>query len=110
MATDRLYDCREGRMRNVYRFAADGRLLWSYQPLFNVQGPDQVFVSEPLLTDNLVFISTDRGVYALSRSDGQPRWFYGRPGMLALSARGVLTIAHPGLPGQGGGVTAINLQ
>lgn len=100
----------QGPLRVQARNAADGRLLWSYQPLFNVQGPDQVFVSEPLLTDNLVFISTDRGVYALSRSDGQPRWFYGRPGTLAVSARGVLTIAHPGLPGQGGGVTAINLQ
>lgn len=100
----------QGPLRVQARSAADGRLLWSYQPLFNVQGPDQSFVSEPLLTDNLVFISTDRGVYALSRSDGQPRWFYGRPGSLALSARGVLTIAHPGLPGQGGGVTAINLQ
>jgi outer membrane protein assembly factor BamB len=98
-------------LRVEARHVADGRLLWSTQPLFDVtQGYDQAFVSEPLLTDNLVFISTERGVYALSREDGRARWYYGKPGTLALSARGVLLIANPGLPGLGHGVTAINLQ
>ena len=101
----------QGPLRVEARHVADGRLLWSTQPLFAVtQGYDQAFVSEPLLTDNLVFVSTERGVYALSREDGRARWYYGKPGTLALSARGVLLIAHPALPGQGGGVTAINLQ
>lgn len=98
-------------LRVEARHVADGRLLWSTQPMFAVtQGPDQAFVGEPLLTDNLVFVSTERGVYALSRDDGRARWYFGRPGTLALSARGVLLIAHPAPPGQGGGVTAINVQ
>lgn len=92
------------------RNTADGRLLWAYQPLFNVRGSDTQFFSEPLLTVNLVFVGTDRGVYALPRSDGKPRWYFSRPGRLALWAHGVLTITNPGLPGQGGGVTAMNAQ
>ena len=101
----------QGPLRVEARSAGDGRLLWRYEPLFDVnQGPDQGFVSEPLLSDNLVFISTERGVYALSRSDGQPRWYFGQPGALALSANGVLTIANRNGPELGGGVTAINLR
>lgn len=101
----------QGPLRVEARQVADGRLLWSRTPLFAVtQGPDLAFVSEPLLTDNLVFVSTERGVYAFARDDGRPRWYWGRPATLALSPQGVLVLAHPGLPGQGGGVTAIQLQ
>lgn len=99
---------RQAPLRIEARSADDGRLLWSTQPQFDVtQGPDLAFVSDPLLTDSHVFVSTERGVYALSRSDGSVQWYISRPGRLALSANGVLLIAQHG---PGGRVTAINLR
>lgn len=103
---------RQAPLRVEARRPADGTVLWSYRPYFNAQATAQgsantSFIGTPVLTDNLVFVSTDLGVYAIDRSSGTPRWFYGKPGHLAISANGTLLIAKPGY---GGGVTAINLH
>ncbi|MBI5259172.1 MAG: PQQ-binding-like beta-propeller repeat protein [Burkholderiales bacterium] len=99
------------------RNLVDGRLLWSVEPWFK-SPPNpfnefslQHFQSPPILTDNLVFVSTSEGVFAISRDIGKVLWFYSKPGRLDVSRNGVLTIADPRLVAGGGGrVTAINLR
>lgn len=117
---------RQGPLRVEAHRQSDGALLWSYRPYFDVftteTGPANfLFISDPVLTDNLVFVSTDLGVYAIDRQNGTPRWFYGHHpsgrvvptyrtvGGLAISKNGVLLISD-GLPPGVGGVTAINLR
>jgi outer membrane protein assembly factor BamB len=91
----------------------DGGVLWSYAPSF---GPPtgftiQEFLSDPILTDNLVFVSTHQGVFAIDRRSGTPRWFFGVPGSLAITPSGTLLISDPSRADLGGGsVTAVNLR
>ena len=108
---------RQAPLRVEARHPKDGRLLWTTQPLFNLAqvtnpyGGNGVFMGDPVLTDNLVFVSTNSGVFALSRTTGSPLWFYGKGGTLAISSNGVLTVANPASSAAlGGGVTAINLH
>jgi outer membrane protein assembly factor BamB len=95
------------------RRQSDGAVLWSYAPSF---GPPtgftiQQFLSDPILTDNLVFVSTHQGVFAIDRRSGTPRWFFGVPGSLAITPSGTLLISDPSRADLGGGsVTAVNLR
>ncbi len=67
--------------------------------------PDgESFVSDVLLTKNLVFVSTDRATYAIDRSSHQQVWRYRASGSLALSANGILYIKGKT------SITAINLH
>ena len=106
---------RQGPLRVEARRQSDGAVLWSYAPIFGAfpgspgAGNSQ-FLSDPVLTDNLVFVSTDLGVYAIDRQSGTARWFFGVPGSLAITANGTLLISNPAASGSGGGVTAVNLR
>ncbi|WP_242112581.1 PQQ-binding-like beta-propeller repeat protein [Luteimonas aquatica] len=69
---------------------ATGEVLWSWTP-----GPsDLEFHRNVVVTDNLVFVSTDRAVYALDLATHEPVWSYPAPGMLAISGSGTLYIVE----------------
>ncbi|MBN8212420.1 MAG: PQQ-binding-like beta-propeller repeat protein [Xanthomonadales bacterium] len=67
-----------------------GQVLWSWVP----QPSDLGFHRNVVVTDNLVFVSTDRAVYALDLTTHQPVWSYPAPGMLAISGGGTLYIVE----------------
>ncbi|NOT87057.1 MAG: PQQ-binding-like beta-propeller repeat protein [Lysobacter sp.] len=69
---------------------ATGQVLWSWVP----QSPDLGFHRNVVVTDNLVFVSTNRAVYALDLATQQPVWSYPAPGMLAISGGGTLYIVE----------------
>ena len=69
---------------------ATGQVLWSWVP----QPPDVRFHRNVVVTDNLVFVSTDRAVYALDLATRQPVWSYPVPGALAISGSGTLYIVE----------------
>lgn len=65
---------------------ATGRVLWSWVP-----GPEDLsFHRNVVVTDNLLFVSTDRAVYAIDLETRRPVWSYPVPGMLAISGGGTL--------------------
>ena len=69
------------------RSEADGSLLWSWVP---PQAAETGFVSEPLLTQNLVFVSTNLATYAIDLATHQAVWSYPLVGKLALSKSGII--------------------
>lgn len=69
---------------------ATGRVLWSWVPPVE----DISFHRNVVVTDNLIFLSTNRAVYALDRVSRGPVWSYPVPGMLAISGGGTLYIAE----------------
>ena len=69
---------------------ATGQVLWSWVP----PPSDLRFHRNVVVTDNLVFVSTDRAIYALDLATRQPVWSYPTPGMLAISGGGTLYIVE----------------
>jgi outer membrane protein assembly factor BamB len=69
---------------------ATGQVLWSWVP----QPSDTRFHRNVVVTDNLVFVSTNRAVYAIDLTTRQPVWSYPAPGMLAISGSGTLYIVE----------------
>lgn len=69
------------------RAESNGVLLWKWVP---PSSADSGFKSEVLLTNNLVFVSTDRSVYAIDRTSHHPVWSYPVSANLALSRNGIL--------------------
>lgn len=65
-----------------------GRVLWSWVP----DPGDLSFHRNVVVTDNLVFVSTNRALYALDLATRKPVWSYPFPGMLAISGSGTLYI------------------
>ncbi|WP_257456318.1 outer membrane protein assembly factor BamB family protein [Archangium lipolyticum] len=89
------------------RSEVTGALLWSWAPagFDEVAGYDTGGRSSGLLvTDNLVFVSTNRRVYAIDLATHAPVWSYWEPGSLALSANGVLYVRSMN------GLGAVNLK
>ncbi|WP_158301414.1 outer membrane protein assembly factor BamB family protein [Janthinobacterium sp. BJB426] len=70
------------------RKETDGTLLWSW----TAPSGNQEFISDVLLTKNLVFISTDTTTYAIDRLTHAQVWSYNASGKLAISANGILYI------------------
>jgi outer membrane protein assembly factor BamB len=66
----------------------DGSTLWAWTP----PAGNSQFVSDVLVTNNLVFVSTDANTFAIDRRTHVPVWTYPASGSLALSANGVLYI------------------
>jgi outer membrane protein assembly factor BamB len=69
---------------------ATGQVLWSWVP----PPSDLRFHRNVVVTDNLVFVSTDRAVYAIDLATRQPVWSFPAPGMLAISGGGTLYIVE----------------
>jgi hypothetical protein len=87
---------------------ADGAMLWSWSP---PTAFDNSFVGDVLLTNNLVFVSTNYAVYAIDVNTHQTAWSYPRAGHLALSANGVLYVVTVDNSGKSdGNIFAINVQ
>jgi hypothetical protein len=96
-----LYVANENPVRLEARAEVDGALLWFWVP---PQAGDTNFKSEVVLTNNLVFVSTNLATYAIDRTSHKTVWSYPLMGRLALSRNGILYI-------QGATVlTAINLK
>lgn len=85
---------------------ATGRVLWSWVPVGN---GDTSFHRNILLTRNILFVSTDKAVYALDLASKTPTWRYPKPGMLAISADRTLYIAT-GARESDGGLVAVRLK
>lgn len=67
-----------------------GQVLWSWPGT----AQDTTFHRNVLVTNNLVFVSTDRAIHAIDLNTRQSVWSYPAPGMLAMSAGGTLYIVE----------------
>lgn len=85
---------------------ATGKVLWSWAPLGN---GDTSFHRNIVVTRNILFVSTDKAVYALDLATRSPVWCYPKPGMLAISADRTLYIAT-GARSSDGGLVAVRLK
>jgi len=65
---------------------------------------DTKFTSEPLITNNMLFISTETTAYGVELSTKRLVWSWPKPGRFALSANGVLYISDAS------NLTAINVK
>lgn len=72
--------------------AADGHVLWSWVLPTGGGYPDSGFHRNVVVTDNLVFVSSEAAVYAIDLKTHLPAWQYRPGGNLAISAMGVLYI------------------
>ncbi len=73
------------------RAEGDGTLQWAWSP---PAAADTRLVSEVLLTNNLMFVSTDANTYAVDLSTHQAVWSFPASGRLALSRNGVLYLQN----------------
>lgn len=78
-----------------------GALLWSWQP----PSGETVSSANLVLVNNLVFVGTSAGTYAVDLSTHQTVWSVARPGKLAISSNRVLYIVDT----DSGKVNAYNL-
>jgi hypothetical protein len=103
-----LYVTNNNPVRLEARTEADGTLLWSWVP---PQAGDTAFVSETLLTNNMIFVSTNLATYGIDTTTHQTVWSYPLVGKLALSRSRILYIegqqSQTGVPGT---LTAINVN
>jgi outer membrane protein assembly factor BamB len=83
------------------RAEADGKLLWSWVPPLS---GEITFQASPVVTKNLLFVSTNLNTYALDLKTHQPVWSYPAPGYLAISQNGILYIQSPNA------LVAVNLK
>lgn len=82
-----------------------GKVAWSWTP----PPGDTGFLADGnvLLTENMVFVSTDRAVYGIDLRTRKPIWSYPRPGTLAMSPKGTLYVIESGDYYSAGRLTAI---
>jgi hypothetical protein len=73
------------------RAEADGALLWSWTPS---QAGETLWSAEPIVTKNMLFISTNLATYAIDMSTHKTVWSYPAAGRLALSRSGILYIQN----------------
>jgi outer membrane protein assembly factor BamB len=83
------------------RAEADGKLLWSWIPPLS---GEISFQASPVVTKNLLFVSTNLNTYAIDMKSHQAVWSYPAPGYLAISQNGILYIQSPD------GLVAVNLK
>lgn len=92
------------------RNSADGSVVWSW----TMDQSESRFYSDTIATDNLVFVSTDQAVHAISMTTHSEVWKYPRAGALAISKNGVLYIARAVNSDNGlrsdGSLAAVNLK
>jgi hypothetical protein len=105
-----VYATNNNPVRLEARAEADGSLLWSWVP---PQAADTGFVSETLLTNTMIFVSTNLATYGIDTTTHQTVWSYPLVGKLALSRSKILYIegqqsqTSPSVPGT---LTAINVN
>jgi Putative Ig domain len=105
-----VYAANNNPVRLEARAEVDGSLLWSWVP---PQAGDTSFVSETLLTNTMIFVSTNLATYGIDTATHQTVWSYPLVGKLALSRSKILYIegqqsqTSPSVPGT---LTAINVN
>lgn len=85
----RVYAGNNNPVQLEIREESDGKLLWSWVP---PQAGDVGFISEVLLTKNLVFVSTNLATYAVDLTTHETVWSMPLVGKLSLSSNGVFYI------------------
>jgi outer membrane protein assembly factor BamB len=93
-ADEVIYAVNNDPLRLEARAEVDGALLWSWDPPQGGAPDDITFMSDVLVTDNLVFVSTNAGTYAIDRTTHQSVWSYPQFGSVAISANGILYISY----------------
>jgi hypothetical protein len=83
------------------RNEGDGTLAWSWTP---GQAAETTWGGEPVVTNNLMFVSTNLATYAIDMTTHKPVWSYPASGRLALSRSGILYIQNTEA------VVAVNLK
>ena len=101
-----VYVQNNSRVQLEARRESDGEVLWTWQVPWS---DDYSFIGNVVATDNLVFVSTRRRIYAIDRTTHQAVWIYPYPGKLAISANGVLYVRR-GFAWSGVALAAINLH
>jgi outer membrane protein assembly factor BamB len=90
--------------RSPYRLEArdelTGQLKWAWTPQ---SARDTDFVGDVMVTQNLVFLSTNTATYAIDLTTHQVAWNYAKPGLLALSSSGLLYLSTTDAYGQSDG-------
>ncbi|WP_373371265.1 outer membrane protein assembly factor BamB family protein [Stigmatella ashevillensis] len=112
VAGEVLYVVNQSLMRLEARSVADGHLLWQWSP---GEGLDDSFKFGSIVAaDNLVFVSSAQQVYAIDIEKRSRVWSYPVPGLLSVSASGILYIVRLAEVSGGylheGKVVAINLK
>ena len=100
-----IYAVNNQPLRLEARAESDGDLLWSWSPPADGPplGASTTFLSDVLVTDNLVFVSTNAGTWAIDRNTHQPVWSDPKFGRLSMLANGTLFITY-------GDITAFDTQ
>jgi hypothetical protein len=102
-----VYVANNNPLRLEARSETDGTLIWSWTP---PASGDIGFVSEVLLTQNAIIVSTTLSTYAIDRSTHHLMWSYPASGNLALSPNGILYIEGYGTGSTMATLTAINVH
>lgn len=102
-----VYAANNNPLRLEARAERDGSLVWSWTP---PAAGDTTFVSEVLLTQNTVIVSTNLSTYAIDRTTHHVVWSYPVAGNLALSPNGILYIQSYGTNTATTTLTAINVH
>jgi hypothetical protein len=102
-----VYAANNNPLRVEARAETDGSLIWSWTP---PAAGDTKFVSEVLLTQNTIIVSTNLSTYAIDRTTHHVVWSYPVAGSLALSPNGILYIESYGTSGATTTLTAINVH
>jgi hypothetical protein len=84
------YAVNRAPLRLEARSEATGALLWSWIPPL---GAENTFIGDVLVTNNVVFVSTNRAVYGIDLATHNIVWTWPKTGRLTLSANGVLYIS-----------------
>lgn len=106
-AGDVLYVGNEATARIEARSLASGALLWSWA----LPEGQSRFVGNLVLTNNLLFLSSEHQTFALDIATRKTVWTYRKPGDKAISAQGVLYISTTNPDGVSDrGLTAVNLR
>lgn len=102
-----IYAANNNPLQVEARSEIDGTLLWFWTP---PASGDTKFVSEVLLTQNTLIVSTNLSTYAIDLSTHHVVWSYPATGKIALSPNGILYIEGFGEYGSTTTLTAINVH
>jgi PQQ-like domain len=86
------------------RRESDGVLQWRWAP----PGAETDFIGDVLVTDNLVFVSTDVATYAIDRATHTSVWRYARASRVSITANGTLVLSPQWAGAPGGGILAFD--
>jgi outer membrane protein assembly factor BamB len=100
-----IYVHNNGSVQLEARRVSDGEVLWSWSPPWT---DDFALQGNVVATDNLVFVSTTRRVYAIDLATHKAVWVYPYPGRLAISANGILFVLRSSIGVRS--LAAINLH